>query len=157
MALPIVVVMFVALLVVILFLNRPEAQRVEGAEEFIAEHKRRLGRLSPGEPNTLIAFGLAIFLWTLPGLVGLFFGDDSKLYERLTDRWLDEGVVAVIAAGLLFVLPVDWGRRQLILDWNQASRIDWGAIPLVGAGIALGSLMRETGLAKTIGEGLATP
>jgi sodium-dependent dicarboxylate transporter 2/3/5 len=93
----------------------------------------------------------------LPGLVGLFFGDDSKLYERLTDRWLGEGVVAVIAAGLLFVLPVDWGRRQLTLDWNQASRIDWGAIPLVGAGIALGSLMRETGLAKTIGEGLATP
>jgi H+/gluconate symporter-like permease len=64
-------------------------------------------------------------------------------------------VVAVIAAGPLFVLPVDWGRRQLTLDWNQASRIDWGAIPLFDAGIALGSLMRETGLAKTIGEGLA--
>ena len=48
--------------------------------------------LSPGERNTLIAFGLAIFLWTLPGLVGLFFGDDSKLYESLSDRWLDEGV-----------------------------------------------------------------
>ena len=26
-------------------------------------------------------------------------GDDSKLYESLSDRWLDEGVVAVIAAG----------------------------------------------------------
>jgi hypothetical protein len=35
--------MFVALLVVILFLNRPE---VEGVEEFIAEEKRRLGPLS---------------------------------------------------------------------------------------------------------------
>jgi solute carrier family 13 (sodium-dependent dicarboxylate transporter), member 2/3/5 len=89
------------------------------------------------------------------GLVGLFFGDDSKLYEGLSDRWLDEGVVAVIAAGLLFVLPVDWGRRQFTLNWNQASRIDWGTILLFGAGIALGSLMRETGLAKTIGEGLA--
>jgi solute carrier family 13 (sodium-dependent dicarboxylate transporter), member 2/3/5 len=96
-ALPIVVVMFVALLVVILFLNRPEVTRVEGAEEFIAEQKRRLGRLSPGERNTLIAFGLAIFLWTLPGLVGLFLGDDSKLYESLSDPWLDEGVVAVMA------------------------------------------------------------
>jgi solute carrier family 13 (sodium-dependent dicarboxylate transporter), member 2/3/5 len=85
-ALPIVVVRFVALLVVILFLNRPEVTRVEGAEEFIAEQKRRLGRLSPGERNT---------------------------------------------------------------------QIDWGTILLFGAGIALGSLMRETGLAKTIGEGLA--
>ena len=38
----------------------------------------------------------------------LFLGDDSKLYEGLTDRWLDEGVVAALAAGLLFVLPIDW-------------------------------------------------
>jgi sodium-dependent dicarboxylate transporter 2/3/5 len=155
MALPIVLVMFVALLVIILWLNRPEVKRVEGVEEFIAEEKRKLGRLSAGERNTLIAFGVAITLWTLPGLAGLFLGDDSKLYEGLADRWLDEGVVAALAAGLLFVLPIDWGRRQFTLNWNQASRIDWGTILLFGAGIALGGLMRETGLAKTIGEGLA--
>jgi sodium-dependent dicarboxylate transporter 2/3/5 len=118
-ALPIVLVMFLALLVVILFLNRPEVRRVEGVEEFIAEEKGKLGRLSAGERNTLIAFGVAI------------------------------------AAGLLFVLPVDWGQRRFTLNWNQASRIDWGTILLFGAGIALGSLMRDTGLAKTIGEGLA--
>jgi Sodium:sulfate symporter transmembrane region len=138
-----------------LWLNRPEVKRVEGVEEFIAEKKRRLGRVSAGERNTLLAFGVAITLWTLPGLVGLFVGDDSKLYEGLTDRWLDEDVVAVLAAGLLFVLPIDWGRRQFTLNWNQASRIDWGTILLFGSGIALGSLMRETGLAKSIGEGLA--
>jgi di/tricarboxylate transporter len=97
-ALPIVLVMFIALLAVILFLNRPEVKRVEGAEEFIAEEKRKLGPVSAGERNTLIAFGVAIVLWTLPGLVGLFLGDDSSLYESLTDRWLDEGVVAIIAA-----------------------------------------------------------
>ena len=130
-------------------------KQVEGVEELIAEEKRKLGRLSAGERNTLIAFGVAITLWTLPGLVGLFLGDDSKLYESLSDRWLDEGVVAVAVAALLFVLPVDWGRRQFTLNWNQAARIDWGTILLFGSGIALGSLMRETGLAKTVGEGLA--
>jgi solute carrier family 13 (sodium-dependent dicarboxylate transporter), member 2/3/5 len=36
MMLPIVLVMFVALIVVILFLNRPEVKRVEGVEELIA-------------------------------------------------------------------------------------------------------------------------
>jgi sodium-dependent dicarboxylate transporter 2/3/5 len=147
--------MFVALIAVILLLNRPEVQRVEGATEYIAEEKRRLGRLTAGERNTLIAFGLAILLWTLPGLVGLVAGDDSKLYEGLSDRWLDEGVVAVIAAGLLFVLPISWRERRFTLTWNQAARIDWGTILLFGSGIALGSLMRETGLAERIGEGLA--
>jgi hypothetical protein len=46
-------------------------KRVEGVEEFIAEERRMLGRVSTGERNTLIAFGVAITLWTLPGLVGL--------------------------------------------------------------------------------------
>ena len=78
--------MFVALIVLVLFLNRPEVQRVEGASEYIAEEKRKLGRLSVGERNTLIAFGVAIVLWTLPGLVGLVLGDDSSLYESLSDR-----------------------------------------------------------------------
>ena len=61
-------------------------KRVEGAEEFIAEEKRKLGPVSAGERNTLIAFGVAIVLWTLPGLVGLVLGDDSSLYESLSDR-----------------------------------------------------------------------
>ncbi len=52
-------------------------------------------------------------------------------------------------------IPIDWAKRRFTLNWNQASRIDWGTILLFGAGIALGGLMRETGLAKTIGEGLA--
>ena len=56
--------------------------------------------MSKGERNTLIAFGVAITLWTLPGLVGLFLGDDSSLYEGLTDRWLDEGVVAGLAKSI---------------------------------------------------------
>jgi solute carrier family 13 (sodium-dependent dicarboxylate transporter), member 2/3/5 len=155
-ALPIVVVMFLAVLAVILLLNRPEVQRVEGASEYIAEEKRQLGRLTAGERNTLIAFGVAIALWTLPGLVGLVAGDDSELYEGLSDRWLDEGVVAVVAAGLLFVLPVSWRERRFTLNWNQAARIDWGTILLFGSGIALGSLMRETGLAQRVGEGLAS-
>ena len=153
-ALPIVVVMFVALIVVILFLNRPEVKRVEGASEFIAEEKRKLGPLSAGERNTLIAFGVAILGWSLPGLAGLVAGDDSQVYDNL-NSWLDEGVVAVVAAGLLFVLPLDWSQRRFTLNWNQAARIDWGTILLFGSGIALGSLMRETGLAEKIGEGLS--
>jgi solute carrier family 13 (sodium-dependent dicarboxylate transporter), member 2/3/5 len=154
-ALPIVLVMFAALIVVILLLNRPEVRRVEGAREYIAEEKRKLGRLSRGERNTLIAFGVAITLWMVPGIVGLVAGDESDLYGALSDRWLDEGVVAIVAAALLFVLPVDWAARRFTLNWNQAAHIDWGTILLFGSGIALGSLMRSTGLAKTVGEGLA--
>lgn len=152
-AAPIVLLMFLALCVVLILLNRPETKRVEGAEEYVARERASLGRLSRGERNTLVAFAVAVTLWILPGLVGLIAGDDSDLYTGLTDR-LDEGVVAIVAASLLFLLPVDWGERRFTLTWNEAVRIDWGTILLFGSGIALGGLLSDTGLAKSIGSGL---
>jgi sodium-dependent dicarboxylate transporter 2/3/5 len=153
-ALPIVVVMFVALIVVILLLNRPEVREVRGVQEMIAEERRSLGRLSGGERNVLFALAFALFFWFLPGFVGLVAGDDSAAYEDL-QVYADEGVVAIVAAALLFVLPVDWGRRRFTLNWTEAVQIDWGTIILFGAGITLGTLLSETGLAKVVGESLS--
>jgi sodium-dependent dicarboxylate transporter 2/3/5 len=154
MALPIVVVMFVAVIVVVLALNRPEVRHVPGVEDFVAGEKRRLGPVTRGERNTLIAFGVAVVGWTLPGVVALFTGDDSAVYADVSS-YLDEGVVAVLAAGLLFVLPISWPQRRFTLSWNEAARIDWGTILLFGSGIVFGNLMSKTGLAKKIGEGLS--
>jgi len=38
---------------------------------------------------------------------------------------------------------------------NEAVKIDWGTIILFGSGIALGTLLSDTGLAETIGNGIA--
>jgi solute carrier family 13 (sodium-dependent dicarboxylate transporter), member 2/3/5 len=153
-ALPIVLLMFIALCVILILLNRPEVRRISGAGEFVAEERRKLGGLSRGERNTLVAFGVAVFLWLLPGFVGLFLGQDSALYGFLSDR-VDEGVVAIIAAALLFLLPINWSERRFTMNWNEAVRIDWGTILLFGAGITLGSLLSSTGLAEAIGTGIS--
>ena len=63
--------------------------------------------------------------------------------------------MAIVSAALLFVLPVDWARRQFTLTWNQAARIDWGTVILFAAGITLGTLLSETGLAEQIGTSLS--
>jgi solute carrier family 13 (sodium-dependent dicarboxylate transporter), member 2/3/5 len=153
-ALPIVVVMFVALLVIILLLNKPELREVRGVQEMIAEERRKLGKLSRGERNVLLALAFALVFWFAPGLIGFVLGDDSAAYADI-QVYADEGVVAIVAAALLFVLPVDWARRRFTLNWNQASQIDWGTIILFGAGITLGSLLSSTGLAKVVGESLS--
>jgi solute carrier family 13 (sodium-dependent dicarboxylate transporter), member 2/3/5 len=152
-ALPIVVLMFLALCVILLLLNRPEVRRISGAEEYVAEERSRLGGISAGERNTLIAFGVAVTLWILPGIVNLFLGENSAPATFLKDH-LNEGVVAILAAALLFILPVNWSERRFTLTWNEAVRIDWGTILLFGAGITLGKLLSDTGLAKTIGNGV---
>ena len=142
LAFPIVVIMFVLLCIILILLNRPETRQISGAEEFIAEEREKLGSLSRGERNTLIVFGLAVFFWILPGIIGIIFGDESTAYGLVYDR-INEGVVAVVAAGLLFVLPINWSERRFTLNWNEAVRIDWGTILLFGSGIALGTLLRR--------------
>lgn len=154
MALPIVVVMFVAVVAVVVLMNRPETDRVEGVEEHVAGERRKLGMLSRGEKNTLIVLALALLGWFMPGIVGLVAGDDSTAYDDAS-LWFNEGIVAIIAAGLLFVLPIDWARRKFTLTWNEATQIDWGTIILFGGGITLGVLLSETGLAETVGESVS--
>ena len=149
-ALPICALMFVALCVILLLLNKPEIKRLEGVEEYVASERAKLGPLSQKEKNTLIAFAVAVTLWIAPGFVALIAGDESKTYEDVTNR-LDEGIVAVLAASLLFILPTNWEKREFTLTWNEAKNIDWGTILLFGSGIIFGSMLQETGLAETIG------
>ena len=154
MALPIGVLMFVLLALLLLRLNPPEVERLPGIEEYVAKERARLGRLSPAERNTLAAFLTVVVLWVLPGVVGLVAGVDSSSYAAVGER-LDEGVVAVAAASLLFLLPTDWRRREFTLNWSDAAGIDWGTIVLFGSGIVFGGLMRRTGLAEQVGRSTA--
>jgi sodium-dependent dicarboxylate transporter 2/3/5 len=154
MALPIVIVMFVAVVVIVLAFNRPEVRQVDGVERYVGEERGKLGGLSRGEKNTLLVLAFALIGWFLPGLVGLVAGDDSNAYTQVQEA-SNEGVVAILAATLLFVLPVDWKRRKFTLNWNQASQIDWGTVILFGGGLVLGSLLSETGLAAVVGESLS--
>ena len=150
-ALPICALMFVALCLILLRLNKPEVKRLEGVEEYVAEERSKLGSLSVKERNTLIAFGVAVVLWIAPGFVAIIAGDESKTYEDVTNR-LDEGIVAILAASLLFLLPTNWKKREFTITWNEAKDIDWGTILLFGTGIIFGSLLADTGLAETIGN-----
>jgi solute carrier family 13 (sodium-dependent dicarboxylate transporter), member 2/3/5 len=154
MALPIVVLMFIAVIVIVTLLNRPEVRQVEGVEQYVAEERRKLGSFSRGEKNTLLVLGLALVGWFLPGVVGIVAGDDSDAYVQVSEA-ANEGTVAIVAAALLFVLPVEWARRKFTLNWNEAARIDWGTIVLFGGGIVLGTMLSETGLAERLGTSLS--
>ncbi|MEV6822635.1 DASS family sodium-coupled anion symporter [Nocardiopsis dassonvillei] len=150
-ALPLVAGMFAVLAVVLLLINRPEIRRIEGVTEYIREQRAAQGPMSRAERNTVLAFGTTVVLWLTPALVGLFTGTDAALYALVDDR-LNDGIVAVLGACLLFVLPVNWKRREMTLSWSDAARIDWGTILLFGTGIIFGALLSSTGLATTIGR-----
>lgn len=154
MALPICALMFVALTIVLLLVNKPEIKRIEGVHEYVSKERAEIGPFSGAERNTLIAFGVTVALWIFPGIIALTAGTESDLYATISDR-LDEGIVAVLGASLLFLLPTDWKTREFTLNWSDAATIDWGTILLFGTGIIFGSLLASTGLAETIGRASA--
>jgi solute carrier family 13 (sodium-dependent dicarboxylate transporter), member 2/3/5 len=152
MALPICALMFVALTIILVLLNKPEIKNISGVAEYVDEQRAEMGPLSRAEKNTLIAFAFTVTFWILPGIVALVAGGDSSAYITVSTR-LDEGVVAVLGAALLFALPVDWPKREFTLNWSDAARIDWGTIVLFGSGVVFGTLLADSGLAETIGKG----
>lgn len=151
--LPIMGLMLAGMFLIIRILHSPELSRLPAGTVLLTEGSHGAGPWTKGERNVTVAFGFAVTLWLLPGICALLVGTSHPTYIRLQSI-LPEGGVAIVAAALLFVLPVDWNQRRFTLTWAQAARIDWGTLILFGGGLSLGGMMFKTGLAEKIGMAL---
>ena len=124
-----------------------------GRTERFGDELRRLGPLSKGQRNTLIAFSATVALWLFPGVLNIV-GLGTTAFAKAYSAAIPESVAAMTGAILLFVLPVNWRARRFTLSWDQAVRIDWGIILLFGGGLAMGELAFSTGLAEALGRGI---
>jgi sodium-dependent dicarboxylate transporter 2/3/5 len=125
----------------------------EGSAEIVRQELHKLGPMSKGQRNVLIAFGVTVLLWTTPGLLAIV-GLEGSAFSKSYQAAVPEGVAAMLGAFLLFLLPLDWRKRRFTLTWEQAARIDWGIVLLYGGGLALGDLAFSTGLARWVGDSL---
>jgi sodium-dependent dicarboxylate transporter 2/3/5 len=143
---------------VVVWLVVPAARAIrldDAATRAVGEELGRLGRMSRAERNVVMAFGLTVSLWVLPGIVQLVLGQAHPVTARINTLF-PEAVAAILGALLLFVLPVDWRQRRFTLTWDEASRIDWGIILLFGGGLTMGALADSTGLAAAFGRWVAS-
>jgi solute carrier family 13 (sodium-dependent dicarboxylate transporter), member 2/3/5 len=153
LAVPIMLVMYLVLFFLMRVIHKPEISHIEGSNEYVTQQRQRLGPWRRGEKNALLAFAITVVLWVIPGFLAVLYGTDapiSKAYGNL----MPEAVAALIGAGLLFALPVNWEKREFTITWRQASKIDWGTLLLFGGGLSLGNLMFETKLAEAVGKGI---
>jgi len=152
---PVVVMLFGYLVAQCYFTSVRGFAVAEGSTELVERELQRLGPLTPGQRNVLIAFGSTILLWIAPGVFAIVGADESWLARGYATH-MPEGVAAMIGACLLFILPVDWRERRFTLTWDEAVKIDWGIALLYGGGLALGEMTFSTGLAGAIGEGVTS-
>ena len=125
----------------------PESTRLVAAE------LKKLGPVSAGQRNVILAFGITVALWLTPGILALLGLDDTR-FARAYTLAMPESVAAMVGALLLFLLPIEWRTRRFTLTWDEAIKIDWGIILLYGGGLAMGELAFQTGLAEAMGQGI---
>ena len=147
--LPFVIVMIPLMwlwLTKVAFRNMPKT--LEGIKAVLDKEVEELGPMSRGEKNTLFVFILTALCWifastknfgafTLPGLDMIFPG-------------INEGIIAVAGAILLFILPVSWKNQEFTMNWQWAVRIPWGILLLFGGGLCLSAAFTSSGLAESI-------
>ncbi|HEX9647763.1 MAG TPA: DASS family sodium-coupled anion symporter [Alphaproteobacteria bacterium] len=102
-----------------------------------------LGPMGRGERTVLVVFAATAAAWIFRPLIS----------ETMPGLGLDDTVIAIAGALVLFVIPVNWKERTFALDWRWAIKLPWGVLLLFGGGLTLADAIRTTGLADWIGGG----
>jgi sodium-dependent dicarboxylate transporter 2/3/5 len=111
--------------------------KFSGGKKEVQTMLSKLGKLSYEEKRVGIVFMIAALGWIFRGLL------ETILVG------IDDTIIAIRAAILLFLIPTKKGNRKL-LTWDEAVKIPWGIIILFGGGMALAKGFVETGLANWI-------
>ncbi|NIO43308.1 MAG: DASS family sodium-coupled anion symporter [Burkholderiales bacterium] len=121
-----------------------KGRTISGAHEVIKQRAARQGQMSSGEVRTAILFVLLATAWVLrPWL--------NKLAPGMN---LNDSVIAMSAAILAFLIPVDIKRGQFLMNWEWAQRLPFGVLILFGGGLTLAAAISRSGLADWIGTQL---
>lgn len=145
---PVTAVMLPATWYILLRLHPPGELRGDAAA-LLDEEFGRMGPPSREQRFVGWVFALTALAWVLRA---------PKEFGEVTvpgiATWLPgvtDGTIAMVAALVLFVVPLGKGPGRVALDWPSAVRIPWGVLLLFGGGLSLAAAMSSTGLAAWIG------
>ena len=138
-----------------------DVKHIDGAQEFIQEKRKSLGRWTRAQKNTLIAFIVAVVLWVFPGILSAIqnIAPDAVNADFVNNynSHFPEAIAAMVGGLLMFLLPVDLKKGEMTMSWKEGlSGIDWGTLLLFGGGLSIGGMTFSTGLSQWIGESLTS-
>ena len=129
--------------------------RVRGPVPGLAERvEREAAQLPPtgaGERFVTTVFVATAVAWVLrePKILG-----DLRLPGLADLVPISDTGIALVAALLLFIVPLPRARFRTALDWATARQVPWGVLLLFGGGLALAGAFAASGLTRWIGGGI---
>ena len=148
---PLAVLLLIALyFVMVKWLYPSNIQSVSSSEEMMNNQIKGLGAISTPEKRVLTIFVLTAGLWIFRSLIN----------SAQSAIKLDDTIIAVFAAILLFIIPS--GKKEnnapqsALLQWSDTSRMAWGILLLFGGGICLAEALEKVGLIQTLGQWLSS-
>ena len=111
-----------------------------GGRQEIKRQLDSLGRMSYEEKLIFGVFTLTASAWI----------SRSFLLKAIIPS-IDDTIIAMISAVLLFLLPTKDKKRKL-LNWEEAVKLPWGILFLFGGGMALATGFETSGLALWVGN-----
>ncbi|GGK07688.1 sodium-dependent dicarboxylate transporter SdcS [Lentibacillus kapialis] len=118
--------------------------QLPGGREVIQQQKDELGRASFEEKAVLAVFTAAALSWITR----------SFLLTKFVNENINDAIIAMTAAIILFIIPSKRIKGDYLLDWNSAVKLPWGILLLFGGGLAIASGFTESGLSEWIGNQL---
>jgi len=106
----------------------------------INDQLKSLGKISYEEKSVMIVFIGTALAWIT----------QSFIIKKYIPE-IDDTIIAIIAAVILFILPNKEGNKKL-LAWDDAVKLPWGILLLFGGGMALAKGFDTSGLAIWIGS-----
>jgi sodium-dependent dicarboxylate transporter 2/3/5 len=121
--------------------------------------RRMRAALGPVRRDELLAGGLyaaAALLWITGRslTLGSFTLPGWQEWAPLGGR-VDDNVVAIALALLLFMLPSAQRRGECLLHWSDTRDVPWGILLLFGGGFALATGFESSGLSRRVAEAVA--
>ena len=120
---------------------------IPGGRGLIRSQLDSIGPITRAERMVLVVFVLTAFAWITRPLLLRWLLPASTGGAPITDAG-----IAIAAAVVLFVIPVDVRRGIFLMSWADAVKIPWGILILFGGGLSLASALTQTGVTEYIGQ-----
>jgi len=139
------------------FVFRMGSESLMGSRDAVAGLRAELGPIRRDERVAVTVFAITAVLWMTRKDIqfGLFTMPGWSSLPFLTRGHLDDAVVAVAMAILLFLIPSASRPGERLLEWRMARDVPWGMLLLFGGGFALAAGFKSSGLSLWLGESLA--